>query len=65
VLENYSNELGAGVYSSMNIHIAETARPAAATILQFIFFDAHSAAIISLLGTLERRCPEAGILMPV
>jgi hypothetical protein len=51
----------AGVCSSMNIHRTETARPAAATICDFKFFDAQSAAIICLLRTLDRRCPEAGM----
>jgi hypothetical protein len=37
----------------MNIHRAETARPAAATICNFKFFDAQSAAIICLLRTLD------------
>jgi hypothetical protein len=37
----------------MNIHRAETVRPAAATICNFKFFDAQSAAIMRLLRTLD------------
>jgi nitroreductase len=46
--EHYRYELGAGVYGSMGIPIADTARHAAAVIRNFDFFGAPLAGIVSM-----------------
>jgi len=54
--EHYRYELGAEVYGSMGIPIADTARHTAAVMRNFDFFDAPLAGIVSMacIGTLAR-----------
>jgi nitroreductase len=57
--EHYRYELGAEVYGSMGITVADTARHAAAVMRNFDFFGAPLAGIVSIActGTLVRPIP--------